>query len=361
MMKKILTAAGYETFAADKTSKEKFLLDLEGAVDDQFVNESLGAARTRTRGHVLDNVTAENLWGVGHNKEPREVFIMADEFNEFVGVGNLEFYTTLGNLWDWDSDSTPFSQRLKNSRSIAIWQPTVNILGGNTPENFARAFPPEIIGQGFLSRLVLIHGERSGRKYPFPPTPSKEQTDALTTLAKNIRGSLFGSAELDNNALRILGSIYSSWEEIADVRFRAYSNRRFTQLLKLCLILAAACGRRILTEVDVVTANTYLTAAENLMPQALGEFGKSKNSDVANKIVDIIYNTKKPLSAIEIWGKVHKDLEKMSMLLDILNGLNVAKRIQHVKDKGWLPLRAKKTQAQYVDYTLLTNEERGMI
>jgi len=81
--KKVLASSGYDKFAAERTSKEKFLLDLEGVEDDD--------------GTVLDsNAAMRNLFGsdatVG---DPREVFVVADEFNEFVGSSNLEFLSLL--------------------------------------------------------------------------------------------------------------------------------------------------------------------------------------------------------------------------------------------------------------------------
>lgn len=111
--KRIVMAAGYDKFAAERTSKEKFLLDLEGVEGDD--------------GTVLDNNAAmRNIFGDDFVAgDPREVFICADEFNEFVGSSNLEFLSLLGNLWDWDSPDAPFKQRLKTSRSVTIYQPTV--------------------------------------------------------------------------------------------------------------------------------------------------------------------------------------------------------------------------------------------
>lgn len=359
--KRLLSSSGYETFAADKTTKEKFLLDLEGSTDAEIALASAGPGSNSKR-PVYDSVMATNLWGSDSGlQEPREVFIEADEFAEFVGSGNLEFYTTLGNLWDWDDEKQPFTQRVKNSKSVSIFQPTVSILGGITPELFARAFPPEAIGSGFLSRMILIHGEKSARKYPFPPTPSSSDTEAIIATMRKIRSNNYGVATVTPEALGILGEIYHGWDPISDVRFKAYSNRRFTQLLKLCLIVSAAQDTKQIVAEHIIRANTYLSAAESLMPRALGEFGKSKNSDVANKIMDVLKATHKPLSAIELWKHVHKDLEKIHMLSDILQSLKAADRVQYIKDKGWLPLEAKRGEHKFVDWSLLTEEERDKL
>jgi len=353
LARKTLSAAGYDDFAADKTTKEKFLLDLEGAPEDDTEN---GTSTKET----YDKVLSQNIWGENDHSAsgPRECFIAADEWNEFAGAGNLEFYTTLGNLWDWDDDSRPFTQRLKNSKSVAIYQPTINILGGNTPENFAKAFPPEIIGQGFLSRMILIHGERSNRKYTFPPVPPEEATRKLRDELSLIRASHLGCATLSEEALKILDAIYHGWVEIDDVRFKSYSNRRFTQLLKLVLIVAASAGSKQIDDWTVLYANSMLAAAEHHMPRALGEFGKGKNSDVTNKIMDVLKAAHAPVSVKDIWQHVHNDLEKMGQLSDMLQGLQVAEKIQFVSGRGYLPKRTPGKTIDFVDFSILTAEEQ---
>lgn len=355
LIKKLLVRTGYETIAADKTSKEKFLVDLEGREEE--------AAEGADNKKAYDKILEANLWGDSKDliQEPREVFVMADEFNEFSGSGNLEFYTTLGNLWDWDDDTRPFTQRLKNSRSVSIFQPTINILGGNTPENYSKAFPPEIIGQGFLRRLLHIYGEKSDKSFAFPPEPAVEATAEIVKLLQEIRSVIKGKAEFTQEASAVLEKIYPSWQPIDDVRFASYSNSRFTQLLKLTLVVAAARKSVIIDRDIVIYANTILSAAEQNMPRALGEFGKSRNSDVTQKIMAMLNTTAKPLTAKDLWGGVYKDLEKITMLGDIMQGLVQAQKVQLVKGKGWLPLKQVPRVLEYVDWMLLTEEERRLL
>jgi hypothetical protein len=355
-VRRLVSRSGYDYFAADKSSKEQFLVDLEGAsLDDVEPGQNTPKEQT------YDKIMSTNLWGDQAFTEPREVFVVADEWNEFGGTANLEFYTTLGNLWDWDDETKPFKQRFKNSKKVAIWQPTVSILSGNTHENFQRAFPPEAIGQGFLSRMLLIYGERSGRKYTFPPVPEEDATTAIVESLQAIRGATHGIASVGRSAEKMLDTIYTSWQDLDDIRFKSYSNRRFTQLLKICLILSAARGIREFTDEIIITANTYLTAAERLMPKALGEFGKSKVSDVANKMMDALLAATKPLTAKDLWKIVYKDLEKPQQMSEILNNMQSAERIQYVKDRGYLPKRTVAKEVQFVDFKLLTEEERMML
>lgn len=344
MMKSLLTQVGYDNIAADKTTKEKFLLDLMGEDDD-------------STGNTTENILDRNIFGAD-NENPRECFIMADEFNDFFGNGNIEFISLLGTLWDF---SGVYKSRIKNGKSVAIFNPTISILGGNTPTNFSTAFPPEIIGQGFFSRLLLIYGEPSGRRITFPTAPTEEQTSHILNLLVRIKNSCLGQATLSKEAEGLLHYIYQHEKPVDDVRFESYSSRRFQHLLKLCIIVSAAAYKNRIEEDDVVFANTILTHTEYLMPKALGEFGKAKHSDVAHKIIQILETAHTPIPMKKLWVKLHNDLENQKALADLLNNLIVADKIQAVSG-GFLPNKkiVVEVSSSVLDYSYLTDEERSM-
>lgn len=348
LSKKVLSSAGYDKFAAERTSKEKFLLDLEGVEDDE--------------GGTKDtNAVMRNLFGDDYVAgDPRECFICADEFNEFVGSGNLEFLSLLGSLWDWDDPRQPFKQRLKTSRSVNIFQPTISILAGNTHAGFAEAFPPQAIGQGFLSRLILVFGESSGKKITFPERPSDAIKQELASTFEAIRNEVTGEATLTGQAKQMLETIYRTFEGLEDARFKHYSTRRFTHLLKLCLLSSAANLRTEIRAEDVLFANTLLTFTEHRMPNAMGEFGKARNSDVAARIISVLSETKTPLDIPSLWKQVQSDLDKPEDLNKLLAGLVQGGKIQYVARtrtsnvQGYLIVRKQLSSKNvYVDYSLL--------
>jgi hypothetical protein len=348
LSKKVLGSAGYDKFSAERTSKEKFLLDLEGVEDDE--------------GGTKDtNAVMRNLFGDDHIAgDPRECFICADEFNEFVGSGNLEFLSLLGSLWDWDDPAQPFKQRLKTSRSVNIYQPTISILAGNTHAGFAEAFPPQSIGQGFLSRLILVFGESSGKKITFPERPSDAVKQQLTSMFETIRAEVTGEATMTSQARQMLEVIYRNFEGLEDARFKHYSTRRFTHLLKLCLLSSAANLRTEIRAEDVLFANTLLTFTEHKMPNAMGEFGKARNSDVAARIISVLSEAKGPQDVPALWKQVQSDLDKPEDLNKLLAGLIQGGKIQYVARtknsnvQGYLIVRKMLSNKNvYVDYSLL--------
>lgn len=353
--RKLLSATGYSTIAADRTTKEKFLLDLQGETQDLYSD------RTQRRGY--DRQTAENLWGTGEvtDTSPREVYVTADEFNEFIGTSNIDFCRMLGQLWDYEGI---YRSRIKNGVSIAIPEPTINIIGGITPQDYSITFPIELIGQGFLSRLIHIHGEISGRKFTFPDPPDEATQQSLITLLKEIQSKVRGGATLTPAADAMLDAIYKGWQDIPDVRFRHYSNRRFTQLLKTCLVCSASHISTTIDDTDVLRANSILSAAERNMPKALGEFGKGKHSAIADKLLRIISSASLPVGLKELWREVHKDLDKPSELAVLVQSLEQADKIHHVKTitgQGWLQKAERQKDLKFVKWELLTEEERKML
>jgi len=359
---KLLKAAGYSTFAARKTRQEKFLLDLAEQ-----------AERLLTGAGDEDDLLDMNLWkadpgtGVGEEETaadyeglpPCETFVAADEFNNFIGVGNLEFASILGELWDYEG---VYDYRLKNSKSVFIPNPTITILGGNTPTGFAQAFPPEAIGQGFFSRLLLVYGEPSGVRHTFPPPPDTVLQKALITQLHRIQEAMVGEVALSAGARELLDVIYQSDEGIDDLRFEHYANRRLTHLIKLCLVVAASRCSMTIEEEDIIYANTLLSFTEQLMPKALGEFGKARNSEVTHKVMLAISSTLLPIHVKDLWKAVHTDLENRNQLIDIINNLMIAEKVQ-VAQGGYLPIKKVRSERieGTVNWNLLTEEERALL
>lgn len=348
IMKALVKATGYSTIAADRTSKEKFLMDLAGEDNGSESNN-------------MEQFLDEDLFS-GSPGEDREMFIMADEANDFFGVNNLEFLSILGNLWDYEGD---YTNRIKTGKSISIHNPTLSILSANTPTNFATAFPPEILGQGFFSRLLIIHGESNGIRIPFPSNPSPEATAGIVESLRRISVEVSGPASLHPDAESALSAIYCQGYRVEDLRFESYSNRRFTHLLKLCLIIAASRRSTVVSLQDVIAGHTVLSHAEHHMPRALGEFGKAKNSSIADKVLRVILQAEGISTARDIFTQVSGDLEGLDKLAPILLSLRESGKIQaaHAGDiHGFLPIRKAVDFGKdpYINLSILTDEERNM-
>lgn len=339
LMKSMLVKAGYTSISAERTSKEKFLLDLAGEDSPD-----------------TDTMLERNLFGDPNDTdECRPMFIGADEANDFFGIGNLEFLSILGSLWDWSGPA--YSNRIKTGKSVSIPNPTISILAGNTPTGFSLAFPPEVLGQGFFSRLLLVYGQPSGKLITFPKVPDPNDTTYIVTYLQRIKSYHYGRLDYTDTAKALLDHIYRTTQPSNDSRFDSYYNRRFTHLLKLCIVVAASRLEKEIGENTVIEANTYLSYIESLMPKALGEFGKSRNSDVTHKILTFI-ESKDGCTLKDLVKLASSDLEKPSDIGDIIRKLSMSDKIQNINGL-FLPMRkvGLKDTTGMIDLTYLTPEE----
>lgn len=360
----LIGLAGYDKFGAQKTSMEKFLLDLQedGVESDEAVGTSWKVGGKKK--DAIDVLSALNLKFDGDTDENaiREMFIAADEFNNFLGTGNIAFQSLLGELWDWDEPTRHYKQRLKNSKSVSIYQPTISILAGNTPSSFADCFPLASIGQGFMSRLILIHAEPSGIKVTFPKKADERLVSKIVDHMQRIKQICQGPIAMDETAASALDLIYKGWVDLEDTRLKHYSTRRFTHLLKLILVCCACRLSMTISLQDVVMANTLLAYAESTMSKAIGELGKSKHAEAANKIMQCLYSAREAKTTMELWKVVQNDLDKIGDLASLLINLQQADKIQVLSNSlgrdGYLPKQKPMSRVQpYTNFDILKGKE----
>jgi predicted Zn-ribbon and HTH transcriptional regulator len=159
-----------------------------------------------------------------------------------------------------------------------------------------------------------------------------------------IRAKCKGPVGKTTEAGEALRMIYHSWPELEDSRFGHYSTRRYTHLLKLCIIFAVARLSMEINKQDVIRANTVLAYVETNMPKAIGELGTSRISQASNKIMQVLYEARQPKNAQELFKVVRNDLEKPADLHGLLQNLLMAEKIQLITPvdngkPGYLPKR----------------------
>lgn len=304
---KLAKSAGYSKFADDRLSKEMFLKSM--AYQEQPIIE--------------DDDDLEDLLDLTID-EPSEKYVVADEFLDFMGMNNLEFMTMLTKLWDSKDE---YRHPKLHGDDVVVTKPTVNMLAGSTLTNLSLAFPPEVVGHGFLTRMILVQADPTGVKITWPKKPDADAKKSIIEHLVKMKEVVRGKASVTPEAEKLLDRMYKDFVPIDDPRFANYSNRRFTHLLKLCLVLSASRLSTEVTATDALEANTILHYTECRMTRGLGEFGKGKYSSVQTEILDILQNSPKPLTIPEIWRFVGTDLSKQGELVDIMKGLLTAHKI----------------------------------
>lgn len=332
-IKKLVGESGFNRFSAEKTSKEQFLYDLQH--------------KTQGEDASIETISFD---------DPAEMFIAADEFNEFVGLGNIEFLSLLGSLWDYPDEF--YVKRLRRGKPLEILAPTISILGGNTQESLARAFPPEALGQGIMSRMIFVYASGPRKKIAFPSPPDMGLRQECVDFLKRIKREVVGEMKLDDAAKDVLKVIYGhSWGD-SDMRFSTYRSRRFTHLLKLCMVMAAARCSLEITKDDVVYANTVLVFAERDMSVACSELATGKTSSAQSEVLKFLASCTQPADAVTIYRAVHASVESTPQLQGILLALEASGQVQLIAGRGYLPVSKQlKVNQPFVDIKLLRGAE----
>lgn len=318
--KELLRGVGYNKFSANRTSKEQFIADLVPKIDP---NESLEDTVVR----VLSESSISSI---------AEAYIAIGEFTDFIGIGNSEFATLLTNLWD---NLPEYEHPKLNGKSIKVYNPTINLLGGATPQGFATALPSDIIGGGFLSRVILVHGEFT-RKVTFPPAKDKSLEEGLKEHLIKI-SKIRGEMLLTVSAISMIDRIYNVDFKIPDSRFQYYGSRRLGHLIKLSMVIALSRLSKEIEISDVLQANSLLHCTERKMPEALGEFGRSKASELSNTVLNIIKESDLPLDAADIFRSASHDVSRISEVQEVIKNLLSADKIQQItlaKKTGYMVL-----------------------
>lgn len=306
---KMLNEAGYKGLAASSTSREQFFADFA----DQLPAEVQANIR-------LGLISQQEM-----DAQSCCYTVIADEFNDFAGANNGNMYTSLANLWDYKG---VFEYRPKHGDKVAIVNPNLNILSGNTADGFTTAFPPQTLNQGLPSRTILINSLGRRKKIFWPETPNPLDKVNLVTKLKTI-SKLQGELEVTQGAMQILKSIYENWVGIPDSRFISYGSRRYQQLLKLCIVMASSVNHLLITKEVVLEANTILTFAERYMPDALGEHGLNRSSPAAARILDAIkYATGGVIEVADLYKIVASDVKDFKECRDLIMNLVQAGKAQ---------------------------------
>lgn len=337
----LIKAAGYTRFSSDRTSKERFLMDFK-----QFEESN-----------AIADLEAFNF------EEPAEQYVMAGEFVDFVGTNNIEFANLLTNLWD---NLAVYKNPKIVGKSVEVNKPTVNLIGGATAQTFALALPPESNGTGFLSRILLIHGEPTGVRIAWPAEGDDLALEIMAARLVQMREEIKGKMSIAAGARKLGAQMYADEVPVEDGRFQHYKGRRFTHLLKIAMCIAAVELSTEITELHLLKANTMLAAAEVKMPQALGGFGKDSNSDIKNRLLDYLGSQHRPRDIKELHKVVQHDVKKYSEFLDIIQNLKISDKIKvhTVLGKQGYVIHHEETKKWHKDLLLpdwLTEEERMVL
>jgi hypothetical protein len=299
--------------------------------EDEDVEKQLAAALA-TSIEALGDV---NLAAV----DPRDrhvLFAACSELTSFIGNNTIDMLTFLGTVWDGES----YTYKIRKEKNV-LRDPLMTVLAASTPTSIAGALPQEAVGQGFMSRLILVHGMYRYQDLAWPEAPDAKLVTQIEKKYNRLYHDFSGEIEFSAEARDMLTELYTgNVVDIPDTRFTQYIDRRHTHLLKLCMVIAASNLRRVVFPEDVAIAHKLLAATELLMPDALGEYGLSPIATAKQRMLEFIQAANVPVS-IKILGAIMaKDMRQIDFL-NSLNELANANKIMQISTRDGVAFVAK--------------------
>lgn len=326
-----LRAATSVRFAPTDTAGKKQGLIARMASEDTLAakeKDDINIALSLSTDNMIDAMGELHLF----DKPPRAredrhcLFAEASEFTTLTGVGNTEILTFLQEMYD----GRDYEYQLKNDE-LTLHEPLMAMLACTTPTYLADALPAVAIGQGFMSRIILVYQSKKENDVIWPekrdPAIQKELDRILSLMQKQLHGEFI----FDGEAKTRMEKAHNIDLEISDHRLIYYTERRFTHLIKVCMCMAAGELRTTIIERDVINAHGLLRYAEQYMTDALGEFGMSPLAKAKQKLMEFLESADQPITSETLWTIMHRDMLQRdfgSTLSDLHNAGRI--KIVHV-------------------------------
>lgn len=359
---KILKESTSIRFAPEDTAGQRqgLIAALEG---EQISKEMLNEIDLLDRDKSLAALTLEDYNQVDNTEyakmndiaveDKHILFAASTEFGQFIGQNNTQLLNFLTVMWDGED----FTYRIKQESSI-LKNPLLNLIACCTPTTIANHLPAAAVGQGFMSRLILVFGARKYRSIPRPPPLRKDKVRLIQQAFDVAYNELSGKILETKEAKSYSETLYEYPLEISDSRFVYYKERRYTHLLKLGMILAASRGSKEIVKDDYVEAHRLLRATELGMPDALGEFGLSPIAHVKQRILEFCRGLDSPVPIDFLRHAFHRDARPIDIMEAINDLVNAGQLVSETVDNNRVLITAKRKRDEIEDKILSLLTER---
>ena len=248
----------------------------------------------------------------GAQADKHAVCLYSTEFSQVLGGGDSKMLEFLTRLWDSD---LPYEYR--TTRRKVILQdpnPLLNIMGGTTPAALAEQLPSVSAGQGFLSRLILVHAPKKYKKVPRPRRPDPSLLNEIRETVREIDLNFSGEFVETKAAYNASIDLYEEEANVDDPRFAYYKERRQIHMFKVAMALAAARNSMQLEVDDYTQAHAILRITEEGMPDALGQFGLNSLAGVKQNILQYLRSKDEPVNPEIILAAFLRDAGRNSLI-----------------------------------------------
>lgn len=243
----------------------------------------------------MKNSTQSELNEEGKMEFHSSLTVFSKEFTVFLGYHNRELMSDLCDWYDCERRWKYETISRQTEEIIGVW---VNIIGATTPDLIAASLPPDAIGSGLTSRIIFVCEDRIGKIVPVHFL-SKYELDLRDKLYEDLEkiNSMVGRFKFTPEFI----DLWTEWyvkegpleNKFSDPRFKGYTGRRATHVMKLCMIMSASrTGSMIISDKDLERAIRILEWAERKMPRVFTGVGKSQIAETLPQVLTYIQRQK---------------------------------------------------------------------
>ena len=282
-------------FAPDSTGGylQGLISAMQGKVPSSREDENIDAVIADIGGLQLGGMDLGSVADI-HVANRHALYVASGEWASFIGMKADAFITFLGDMWD--ASGRDFFEYTLKRETTRIDLPCLNMIGGITPMHFTTYLPPQAVGQGFTSRMILVYSDRPNKRVAWPEPFNEQLLSEFKQLFNWIYSVPEGEIRHSLGARRAIIDYYEYNIGIEDARFISYGQRRQSHLVKTAMALAVLRASTVVDVEDVEDAHTLLALTEKTMPECLGEYGLSPVAIAKSRITEVLRNASEPMS-----------------------------------------------------------------
>jgi hypothetical protein len=246
---------------------------------------------------ILSSASEEVPMGDGTLHPMACVSFFVSELGVFMDFNDRKMIDVLVDLWDGDTGSWERATQYRGREGVV--NPWLNIMSGTTPAWLADNLPRQMIGGGFASRCIWVHGHQKKAYIPYPKRhpkyEGKEILDQQLVMDLMRISALRGEFKLTEKAFQYGEAWYLKHcknleKQVARSSGMAgYYARKQAHAHKLAMVLSAA--RRddlVIDEEDLEQAIKILDATEQDYAQVFQAITTTTTMEQTSDVVKLV-------------------------------------------------------------------------
>lgn len=251
----------------------------------------------------------------------------ASELGSLLDTKDSKMLDVLTDLWD--GKLTEWKKNTKTSGNDTIPNPWINILACTTPKWMSENMNSRVMGGGFASRCIFVHGDKKRHliAYPklvIPPDYGKLREDLIHDLGEiaNMRGEMLLTPEAVEWGMKWYNDHYTFYKDhLADTDQVGYIARKQSHLHKLAMVLSAARGDSMMIERrDLEHALSLMTEIEQGFGHVLSDVHARPEQEQMRRILAIV-GIKKSIPRQILYRMVHKEMSDKTFTDALSSGI----------------------------------------